>query len=219
MISADYHKGKNFQYIIKFHTCMWGQEASSVGSSSSGSKSGLSLGGRVRKMLALICKEKEFRFIFFVVQLNNVNWNILKITLRKKFDYKPSSKPISFIKIWRSEMFLFSLFHNYDFFVFLKLQVVISKFCLNRKFTKKKKRGGRNSGEKSTKFLSLPINNLIHFIFPQFPPYSNPAIYLLYSPKEFDKRSPFLYIHTTLRKRDRRVEYPHCYYGHIPLVI
>lgn len=38
----------------KSHTCMWGHEASRVGSSSSGSKSGLSLGGSVLKILELI---------------------------------------------------------------------------------------------------------------------------------------------------------------------
>lgn len=38
---------------------MWGHEASRVGSSSSGSKSGLSLGGSVLKILELICKQKK----------------------------------------------------------------------------------------------------------------------------------------------------------------
>lgn len=40
-------------------TCMWGHEASRVGSSSSGSKSGFSLGGRVRKMLVQIWRGKN----------------------------------------------------------------------------------------------------------------------------------------------------------------
>ena len=40
-------------------TCMWGHEASRVGSSSSGSKSGFSLGGSARKILVLICRGKE----------------------------------------------------------------------------------------------------------------------------------------------------------------
>lgn len=35
-------------------TCKWGHDASSVGSSSSGSKSGLSLGGSVRNILQAI---------------------------------------------------------------------------------------------------------------------------------------------------------------------
>lgn len=109
------------------------------------------------------------------------------------------------------QAFFFSRSHNYDFFrykptndyrflldsSFLKLQVVLSKFCLTGK---KKKRTGGDYGGKSIKFLTLPISNLILFIFLQFLPYSNSAIYLPYSPKEFDKRSPFLYIHTTLRR-------------------
>jgi len=45
--------------IKKSHTCMWGHEASRDGSSSSGSKSGLSLGGSVLKILELICKRKK----------------------------------------------------------------------------------------------------------------------------------------------------------------
>lgn len=45
--------------IKESHTCMWGHEASRVGSSSSGSKSGLSLGGSVLKILELICNRKK----------------------------------------------------------------------------------------------------------------------------------------------------------------
>jgi cytolysin (calcineurin-like family phosphatase) len=40
-------------------TCMCGHEASRVGSSSSGSKSGLSLGGRVRNIFVQICEEGD----------------------------------------------------------------------------------------------------------------------------------------------------------------
>lgn len=40
-------------------TCMWGHDASKVGSSSSGSKSGLSLGGRVLKILVLIWNKQN----------------------------------------------------------------------------------------------------------------------------------------------------------------
>lgn len=42
--SADSRKRRNTSYT----SCRWGQDASSVGSSSSGSKSGFSLGGSVR---------------------------------------------------------------------------------------------------------------------------------------------------------------------------
>lgn len=49
--------------VKELHTCMWGHEASSVGSSSSGSKSGLSLGGSVLKILELICKQKKITCI------------------------------------------------------------------------------------------------------------------------------------------------------------
>ena len=86
---------------------------------------------------------------------------------------------------------------------------VLSKFALKKK--KKRGRGG-NFGGKSIKFLTLPNPNLILFIFPQLLPYSNPVTYLPYNPKEFGKKSPFLYIHTTLRKRREWVEYLHCYY-------
>lgn len=40
-------------------TCMWGHETSRVGSSSSGSKSGLSLGGSARKIFVQICRKKK----------------------------------------------------------------------------------------------------------------------------------------------------------------
>lgn len=49
--------------VKESHTCMWGHEASRVGSSSSGSKSGLSLGGSVLKILELICKQKKINCI------------------------------------------------------------------------------------------------------------------------------------------------------------
>lgn len=42
---------------------MWGHEASRVGSSSSGSKSGLSLGGSVLKILELICNRKKYMLV------------------------------------------------------------------------------------------------------------------------------------------------------------
>lgn len=38
-------------HLLSDYTCRWGHDASNVGSSSSGSKSGLSEGGRVRKIL------------------------------------------------------------------------------------------------------------------------------------------------------------------------
>ncbi len=43
---------------------MCGQEASRVGSSSSGSKSGFSLGGSVLKIFVLTCKQKRFGVYF-----------------------------------------------------------------------------------------------------------------------------------------------------------
>lgn len=49
--------------VKESHTCMWGHEASRVGSSSSGSKSGLSLGGSVLKILELICKKKKKKIV------------------------------------------------------------------------------------------------------------------------------------------------------------
>lgn len=47
------YKNKNKKLSLNL-TCKWGHEASSVGSSSSGSKSGFSLGGRVRNRFAEI---------------------------------------------------------------------------------------------------------------------------------------------------------------------
>lgn len=106
--------------------------------------------------------------------------------------------------------FLFSLSHNTDFFrckATEDYRLPLDSSSLNDKLFFKsfalKKRGGerREFGEeKHIQFLTLPIHNLILFIFPQFPPYSNPAIYLPYNPKQFGKIFPFLYIHTTLRK-------------------
>jgi hypothetical protein len=54
MLIADRFKEKSFDLTVK---C--GHDASSVGSSSSGSKSGLSLGGKVRNKLHAICKKKD----------------------------------------------------------------------------------------------------------------------------------------------------------------
>lgn len=55
--------------VKESHTCMWGHEASRVGSSSSGSKSGLSLGGSVLKILELICKQKKIVSLFVLLQM------------------------------------------------------------------------------------------------------------------------------------------------------
>ena len=54
---------------IKFVTWRCGHDASNVGSSSSGSKSGLSLGGSVRKMLAAIYEH----ILFQTVNVNTIN--------------------------------------------------------------------------------------------------------------------------------------------------
>jgi len=47
-------KRKKFNFLNSVLTCRCGHEASSVGSSSSGSKSGFSLGGNVRNKFAEI---------------------------------------------------------------------------------------------------------------------------------------------------------------------
>ena len=57
--------------VIKINFVTWrcGHDASNVGSSSSGSKSGLSLGGSVRKMLAAIYEH----ILFQTVNVNTIN--------------------------------------------------------------------------------------------------------------------------------------------------
>lgn len=52
-------EGKECLEAATVRTCRWGQEASSVGSSSSGSNSLLSLGGRVRNMLWDTCNKTQ----------------------------------------------------------------------------------------------------------------------------------------------------------------
>lgn len=52
-------------------TCKWGQEASNVGSSSSGSKSGFSLGGSVRNRLDDICATMDRRDVTIVTPQNS----------------------------------------------------------------------------------------------------------------------------------------------------
>ena len=60
------------QWTHMILTVRWGQEASRVGSSSSGSKSGLSLGGNVRNRLHAIWRQKIC--IIFSPQTMATNW-------------------------------------------------------------------------------------------------------------------------------------------------
>lgn len=57
----EYDNNLTTKYIFSTYFCTWrwGQEASRVGSSSSGSNSGFSLGGRVRKIFTEICKNHK----------------------------------------------------------------------------------------------------------------------------------------------------------------
>lgn len=92
--------------IKESHTCMWGHEASRVGSSSSGSKSGLSLGGSVLKILELICNKKmKFNCITFYSSTEHTEQGIAFIL--KVHEVTPAKK--------KNNTFFFTFFKSPEF--------------------------------------------------------------------------------------------------------